>query len=317
MIVAIFMGLSTITSSAYAQQKPGTGSGLSISPTRTDLVVNAGATADLHISVKNVTGGSVIAKPFINDFAPDGKTGAPQLISDSSIESAYSIKKFIKDVNQFEFKAGETKNLTIKVTVPKNAAPGAYYGVIRYQAVPDSKAPNNSGGGQVSLTASVGSLVLIEVPGEIRQQASIETVSAYLNYKSGSIFIRKPNKIGIEINNLGNGFARPSGEVKVRDMSGNQVFSYKINDTNPQGVVLPNSTRIFKDAIENINSPGRYKIDVFISYVNGGEVYTKTATFWYIPLWLLAGGLIVILLLVLSVGLLYRNYITKTTKRRR
>ena len=168
--VIVLSVLFTIVSmpalSASAQENV-VGSGLSISPTRTDLVVNAGTTADLTISLKNVTGGLITAKAYMNDFEPDGVSGEPRLITDSGVKSASSIKDFLVGLEDVSLGVDETKELKLKVEVPAEASPGAYYGVIRYQAVPVNENGEESGGGQVALTASVGTIVLVEVPGKI------------------------------------------------------------------------------------------------------------------------------------------------------
>jgi len=314
-LIAIFIGLLPFIGQVKAQEET-VGSGLSISPTRTDLVINQGTAGDLDISVKNVTGGNIIAKVFVNDFESDGVSGEPQLITDSSIKSSSSIKDFITGLEDIAMSVGETKNLKFKIDIPANASPGAYYGIIRYQAVPAN--PNDSeGAGQVALTASVGTIVLVEVPGEVRQNMEVEELSAYLGDKSGILFTRKPDQIGLNINNKGNGFARPFGTVEVADMFGEKIYSYELNNSNPRGVVLPETTRLFKDKLENVSKPGRYTITANVSHTNGGEVVTVRSTFWYLPVWFIVAVLILVGGLVLSGVYLYKKYVTKTTRRRR
>lgn len=313
--VLLSFGLFVSVPATFAQET-GIGSGLSISPTRTDLIVEEGTSADLNISVKNVTGGKIVAKAYINDFEPDGVSGEPRLITDSSVKSAYSIKDFIIGLDDVPLETDESKEVVMQINIPQGASPGAYYGVIRYQAVPVEQVDSQGDGGQVALTASVGTIVLVEVPGNIKQQIEIKNLSAYIDDKKGSFFTKKPNKAGIEIANLGNGFARPFGEITLKDMSGNEVYSYEMNNTNPRGVVLPDSTRLFTDPVENISKPGRYTIEANVSYGNGGEVYNVTSTFWYLPIWLLGLVGAVVLGLVFLSYRLYRKYVTKTTHRK-
>lgn len=299
-----------------AQQESTTGSGLSISPTRTDLVVGAGTTADLTISLKNVTGGNVTAKAFINDFESDGITGEPKLIVDESQEVVGSIKKFLQGLEDIPLATGESKDIKLTVNVPDDASPGAYYGVVRYQAVPEGSAA--PGDGQVALTASVGSIVLIEVPGNITEKIRVNSVLAYSGQKSGTFMTSKPDAVGIEIENLGNGFARPFGRVEVKSMFGKSIKTYELNNTNPRGVVLPESTRIFKDAVEGISMPGRYSVQANISHGRGGEILSINQSFWYLPVWFLLVALGLVAVLVLAAVMLYRRYISQSvTKRKR
>jgi hypothetical protein len=317
LLVAMFVTVGLMPSGLVVAQGNEIGSGLSISPTRTDLVINPGTAGDLSISVKNVTGGNIIAKAFVNDFESDNVTGEPRLITDSNVKSSSSIKDFIVGLEDLSLGIDETKQAALQLDIPTDAAPGAYYGVIRYQAVPVDEQGNETDGGQVALTASVGSIVLVEVPGDITQKIEIRSVAAYLNDKKGSFFTKKPTQAGVEIENLGNGFARPFGKVVVKDMFGSQVHSYEMNNTNPRGVVLPESNRVFKDPLEGVSKPGRYTVTADISYGNGGEVYSVSSTFWYLPTWLILTAAVLVLGLVAFAYVLYRKYKTRSTKARR
>ncbi|MCA9346610.1 hypothetical protein KC960_03915 [Candidatus Saccharibacteria bacterium] len=311
----------------------GGGSGLSISPTRTELSVLPGADDSVTISLKNITSGDVVAKLYINDFEPDNNTGEPKLITDENAHSANSIASFVSGLDDVYLAVGESKDVTLKVSVPSDAAPGGYYGAIRFKAIPAQAAASDATGSEVSLTANLLSLVLIEVPGEITQKVAVNSIKTYLDDKSGTIFTNKPNKVGIEVENLGNSFIKPFGTVNVTDFRGKQIFTYELNDFNPRSNVLPNSKRVFLDYIENVEKkiindkedetrtspiklPGRYTITANVSYGNGGEVFTVKAHFWYIPSWLIV-VLVVLLLGIVGLGFyLYRKYVTKKTSRR-
>jgi hypothetical protein len=316
-IAALFMafGLFIQPAIVLAQQQAQTGSGLSISPTRTDLVVDAGTSADLTISIKNVTGGGVTAKAFVNDFQSDNVSGEPKLIVDPNQQVVGSIKKFLNGLNDVPLAKGESKDVKMSVNIPADTPPGAYYGVIRFQAVPvDQAAP---GDGQVALTASVGSIVLIEVPGNITEKIRVNKVGAYAGNVSRSIMTAKPAEVGIEIENLGNGFAKPFGRVEVKNMFGKLVKAYELNNSNPRGVVLPESKRLFKDSVEGVNLPGRYTISSNISYGRGGDIISATKTFWYLPFWFVAILLVVLFALIFSAWLLYRRYISQSVTKRK
>ncbi|MDQ2973341.1 MAG: hypothetical protein M3Q79_02580 [bacterium] len=317
LLMSAVLALSVLVPIAtLAQQETTTGSGLSISPTRTDLVVNPGTSADLTISLKNVTGGNVTAKAFINDFESDGVTGEPKLIVDETQEVVGSIKKFTQGLSDIPLATGESKDIVLKINIPDDASPGAYYGVVRYQAVPEGS--STPGDGQVALTASVGSIVLIEVPGNITEKIRINSVKAFAGDKGGSFLTSTPDQVGIEIENLGNGFARPFGRVEVKGMFNKMVKAYEVNNTNPRGVVLPESTRVFKDNVEGIKWPGRYSVQANISHGRGGEILTVNQNFWYLPVWFLLIVLAVVGALVLAATVLYRRYISQSvTKRKR
>lgn len=291
------------------------GSGLSISPTRTELSIKPGQAGTVSITLKNVTKGAVTAKALVNDFESDNATGEPKLITDDTKQSAASIRNFLLGLDDINLGPGEQKDIVIPVQIPSDASPGAYYGVVRYQAVPKSE--TGQGAGQVALTASVGSLVLIEVPGNITEKIQLNSVKAYLNDKSGTIFTKKPTQVGVQIKNLGNSFAKPFGQVQIQNMSGKQVYAYELNNSTPRGNILPSAGRIFKDELKGVSTPGRYKIVANISYGSGGEVLNYTSTFWYLPVWLLIVIAVVVLALIGSAVYLFKRYNSRSISRRK
>lgn len=290
--------------------------GLSITPTRFEFTIERGKSDLASIQIKNVTDQPILAKAYINDFEADGNTGNPKLIIDESKErSSSSIKDFVLGLEDVEVPGGETKVVNLPIQVPENAAPGAYYGAIRFQsAKPDNddiKSP------QVALNASVAALVLIEVPGDITEKVEISSIGAYLDNKKGSIFTKKPSKVGIEVNNLGNGFSKPFGKVSVSGPWGKgEVLSYEINNTDPRGNVLPNSKRLFMNDLSGVSLPGRYTITANISHGRGGQVLTATTSFWFIPSWLIIILAVLLLALVAAAFFLYRKYVTKAFRRK-
>lgn len=332
--VVIAAGILLLTGMLSAQivhaQDATAGSGLRISPTRTDLSIVPGDSRTITQSVKNVTSSPVTVQPALNDFESDGVTGEPRLIGDPNQISAYSLREFISVPAEFDLQPDEEKEVTVEVKVPENASPGAYFGSILYRAAPQGA----SGDGQVALVASVGSLVLLEVPGEITEKIQINDISAYLGGNEGSLFTKKPDQIGVEIENLGNSFSQPFGKVAVKDWRGNEIFIYELNDSTPRGNILPKSTRLFIDEFYNVEVktvngeeqitktsplkwPGRYTITGNISHGTTGEIFTVSTTFWYIPAWLIITLLALVVVLLAGSVLLYRKYVTRSTKRKK
>lgn len=304
------------------------GSGLRVSPTRTELSVDAGKSKEIKQTVKNVTQSSITVKPVLSDFESDGTTGEPILIGDPDKRSVYTLREFITLPDPFDLNPDEEKEITLNVNVPENAAPGGYFGSVLYRATPQG----SSGDGQVALVASVGSLVLLEVPGDIVEQIEIKSISAYIGKDAGSFFTRKPDGVGLNIENKGNSFSQPFGKVSVKDWRGNEVFQYDMNGVSPKSNILPKSSRLFLDELMNvekktvngkdetektnaISTPGRYTITGNISHNSTGEVYTVSTTFWYIPMWIVIALAVIVVALVGGGYYLFRKYSTRSTKR--
>jgi len=328
-IVAAIVSLAALLVVGVNAQTPG-GSGLRVSPTRSELVLVPGDSTEITHRVKNVTQGPITVQPQLNDFESDGVTGEPRLLGVDGDISAYSLREFITLPAEFDLAPDEEREVVIATVVPDNASPGAYFGSVLYRAVPFGASDD----GQVSLVASVGSLVLLEVPGDITEKIQINDISGYLGDNSGSIFTKKPDGVGVLIENLGNGFSQPFGKVNVADWRGNVVFEYELNDVQPRGNILPESERLFLNELYNIEQksvngeevieknsplkwPGRYTITGNISHGSSGEIFTVKSTFWYLPLWAVVIVVSAVVLLVLLAVYLYRKFVTKSTKRKR
>lgn len=302
MLAVSLVMVSLGTYGTVLSQEGSGGSGLSISPTRTELVVEPGGEKTLSLSLRNVTSNPIIAQPVINDFYSDNVSGQPQLLINDE-RDVPSIKPFLGELNDIRLELGQEQTVEVPVRVPEGTAPGGYYGVIRYLAVPEGAESPDAG--QVSLTASVSSIVLIEVPGDIREQIQLRDIKFYRQDVEKRFFTSQPDQVGIEIVNQGNGFSKPFGSVTIVNPLNKEIQSYEINPGSPRSNVLPGSTRVFKNKIEGVSVPGRYRVEANVSFGNGGEVLSLTQHFWYIPIWFIAA-------LIAGVGfLIYLGFLLK------
>lgn len=304
-VLAASIALVAISHTRAQDNNGGSGSGLSVSPTRTELNIERGSSEKVELNIRNVTRGAIIAKPFISDFESDDATGEPRLYANTDKRNSASISSFVQGLEDVPLNPGEDKNLTYTVAIPADAAPGGYYGAITYRAVPADQA--NPESGEVALTANVASLVLIEVPGDITEQIQLTSVKVLKDDRAGSFFTQAPNKVAISIKNNGNSFSKPFGTIVVTDMSGKQVYSYELNNSTPRGNILPKSSRTFTDEIKNISKPGRYTVTTNVSHGTGGEVLTQKVSFWYIPVWLLIALIVLVVGVAVGAYYLYRK----------
>lgn len=316
LVVAIVLALSLIGSLAMAQEENQGGSGLQLSPTRTDLSGQPGEQKTFSIILKNITQTDVSAEAVLNDFESDNVSGTPRIIVDENARTPYSINGMVKDLTSVDLKAGETKEVKLTVDIPGDVSPGAYFGAIRYAAIPKGQSPSETDR-QVALTASVAHLVFIEVAGEINEQIQVEKFQAQNEGKAGSFFIKSPNQAALTVKNLGNGFSRPFGKVTVNGPFGKEAHSYDINNTDPRGIVLPKSSRVFTDELKNIKFPGKYNMTASVAYGNGGEVVTFKSSFIYLPLWSIAVLIALIAVIAFAVYYFYRKRYGKTNSKKR
>ncbi len=313
-LASVFIALQLGAMSATAQS----GNGLRISPTRQELVVERGEATSFDVTVENISDQPVIARSAINDFESDGVSGDPRIIVDADVVTDNSIRDLLVDLEDIPLEGNESRTFRVNVQVPEATAPGAYFGLVRYQAIPvDSEGEEIDA--QFSLNASLGVLVLIEVPGEVPQGAEVSNLEAQVlpldeqgnptgEASGGSIFFDTPNQVAVEVRNTGQTFVRPFGDITIKNMFGGQTASYELNATNPRGNVLPDSTRVFADGVD-IGGVGRYTIEANVAYVQGGEVITRTTSFWVLPIWFILLVIAAIFILAGGAKVAYKKFL--------
>lgn len=295
-LLAVFVlgGVSVFSQSSQEES----GSGLSISPTRTPLTIRSGESGVIRLNLRNVTNSPIIARPIINDFRSDNESDRPQLLTGEN-NDVPSIRTFLSNLEDIRLNPGESKTFEIMASIPEDASPGGYYGIIRYAAVPEG-ADDTSTGQVVSLTASVATIVLIEVPGEIREQVQVREILTYRKGVAAKFFSVKPEEAGVRVQNQGNGFVRPFGSVALTNPLGKETHRYELIDPGQPNTVLPESARVFKKSLQGVSMPGRYVLTANISFNQGGEVLTVRGSFWYMPIW----ATLLVLLVIVLIGLL-------------
>lgn len=278
------------------------GSGFRISPVRQDLVLERGESATRSISVRNVTSNDAEVRAVVEDFGPSGnESGSPQILSGDLAQENYptSIKPFVSRIDNLTLAAGEEKEIDVTYTAPEDTAPGSYFGVIRI--LTDNEVGNFTGDAGVTLNASVGMIVLIDIPGETLDILNLEQATALQDGNAGSVFSSAPDSFMFRLNNQGNTFQAPFGRVAIKNWSGDVVYEYELNEEQPRGNILPDSIRRFEHELEGIGSFGRYKVEANISYGTGGNIISSTTTFWVIP-WVTIGVISVAVIALAFIG---------------
>jgi hypothetical protein len=257
------------------------GNGLRVSPVRSDVVITPGETKTLYVSVTNVTSAPAELQAIINNFvgSPD-ETGNPAIIfDDTQSKTNHGLKQFVAPIPTFSLNPGEQKSLPVKITVPKDTVGGGYFGAVRFAPASASTEKET-----VSLASSVGSLILLKVPGDIKEQLTIASFEVRQNDKASSFFTtNKGLSAVVRFQNLGNIQEAPFGKLLLKDRSGKTISTYELNNTNPPGNVLPDSIRKFSVALKDVGTFGKYKVEGNFGYGNGGQLVSASTTFYVVP----------------------------------
>jgi hypothetical protein len=296
------LALATMTTASVGAQNTSPASGLRISPTRAEVTVAQSESAEAKFNIKNVTGGKIIVRARLNDFEPQ-EDGSPKPLKDGETNGA-SIKSFITLPVDIPLEADQDTDVVIPVAVPAGQAPGAYYGVVLFQGVP----ANETNAGQVSLTGSVGGIILVNVPGAIKESMQLVSIRAGRltpgtnnEIRLSNVFAQPFDRVQVRVKNTGNSFLKPYGKVSVTDWRGKEVASYEMNNTDPRANVLPSSQRVFTDKVSGVKMPGRYTITAGIVYGDGGDVLTQKVNIWYLPIWTVIVAVVLLAAIVFGI----------------
>lgn len=319
LVVSPFASFQTISaqSSTGSTNTGGGAQALEIGPTVLSFNANPGQTVTAKIIVRDVSSTSLIVTNEINDFTADGEDGTPKILLQDDDSNPYSIKKWIEPVSKMTMKTKEVKEIPIKIVIPANASPGGYYGVIRFTGTPPELEDTG-----VSLSSSIGTLLILTVNGDVKENLTVEEYSVNYKDKTGTLFETAPINFVVRLKNNGNIHEEPYIRVAVKDMFGNPVAGVKLNS--PPKKVLPNSIRKYDEefgssVIGNKMLFGHYSAEVTIKYGKSDQVITKTISFWVIPYTMigciilgLVGGFIALRFLIKR----YNAHILSTSSRR-
>ena len=312
-VLALMMPVGSVFAATPSPSPAATpGQGLEISPPVLELSANPGQTTTATIRVRNVSSGPLVITSRADDFGASGEDGKPKLLLDETSATRYSLKFWVAAIAPTTIAPQELKSVSFKINIPANAEPGGHFGVLRFTGAP----PNLSGTG-VSLSASVGTLVLLRVSGAITDSLKVQSFTAAQNGKVHSFFEHGPVDFSMVFKNDGSVHEKPEGVINVTDMFGHKVGSVAINPNG--GNVLPGPIpRRFDGSLGNKSLFGRYTATFTGAYLDDNHRLVSKITFWVIPwklLLLALVGLIVLIWLLRLAMKRYNAYIIRQARR--
>lgn len=295
MIAAVSLLLTA--SHTFAVTAPTTANTLKVSPVRTDVTIEPGQSKTVESTVTNLTQGEITVNVIENDFVAGDERGTPSLILNADqYAPTHSLKRFMTPIPDITIPAGQSKTVEVVITVPKDAQAGGYFGAVRF-------APGSAdSGGQVNLSASVASLILLTVPGDTVERLDLTDFEVQQNGKVGTDF-RTPDNLSLSFRfeNKGNVQEGPFGKITVKN-GDKVVYSDDFNSTDPRDVVLPDSARRWEVPLKNVGKFGHYTVSATLTYGKKNQTIEVSKSFWVIPMQVIVmavvGGIVLIALLV-------------------
>lgn len=307
--------LAGFFSSAFAFAAPvNSGQALEISPPVIELSANPGQSITTNIKVRDVSNSELIVRGKADDFGAGDENGDPKILLDQKEATRFSLKYWIASVPDLRLVPREIKTVTVRINVPKNAEPGGHYGVVRFTGTP----PDLEGQG-VSLSASIGALILLKVSGPVTEKVDIVDFFATKGIGKNILFEQGPINFVERLKNTGSVHVKPTGSMDIFDSFGNLVDVVPVNQ--PPRNILPDSIRRFNQTWNKKWLLGRYRARINLSYGSASAPLVAGTTFWVIPWKLIVLVIFILVVLFFTLRRGIRNYnrriIAKASKRRK
>lgn len=303
--VTLLAGAFMITPAA-ASASGSSGNGMRVAPVRSDLTIQPGDSKVISIYLTNVTGVDATYNVLTNDFiASEDESGAPALLLNGETNDAHGLKKYMSTVDSVRVLAGKQREVKVTVTIPKGTPGGGYYGAVRFsQAAPNSD-------GNLSLSGSVASLILVRVPGDVTEKLSLVSFDASSGDQPRTLFTSsKDIQATVRLRNEGNIQEQPFGKIILKK-GDKTLATYEVNGGDQPGNVLPDSVRRFTANLDKVGAFGKYTLEGNFGYGSNGQLLYAKATFYVVPVWAFVVGLLIvvtILFLIFGLPRIVRSY---------
>ncbi len=215
----------------------GTALAITISPPRQELAGDPGAEVRSEFKVVNDSNTDSVFYTEVENFEAGDESGNPRfLIGKEDLAGWVNVQETVN------LKAGEQKIIPFTINIPRTAEPGGYFASIFVRTTP----PPRTGGGEVSIGAKLGTLLLLRVNGEIKEGVSILEFSTKDKQR---FYDRLPVELYYRFQNTGADRVKPEGKMVIKNIIG--LTAKVLNPNISDGSVLPRSIRKFETAWAN------------------------------------------------------------------
>lgn len=250
---------------------------LEISPLKNFYSLEPGQNQTGQLFLKNLSSISLKVKPRIVSFTTIDDQGTLQI-------NEGDFSQFVRvPISVLELAPGQKRQVTYEISAPQNELGGKYFAILF------ATEPKEEQG--TLLSGEVGSLVFLEILGELKNEVKIKdfNVEEKINWNA-------PQFTGT-ISNIGNTHATPFGEIKIYNWRGKEKDSIQIY----YPTILPGKER--KLEFESQKSLfGKYSAKLNI-IGDDWDLISSEVEFWVLPK--IALTLIIIFLIIFIVLIIF------------
>jgi hypothetical protein len=224
---ALLMLLSVVLFAAFGQERA---QALTVSPVRIELAGDPGTTITGEFLLINEQANQQLFYLSSENFEARGEEGTPTFVA-----SKEGLSSWVKTAPSVRLLSGEKKKVQFKIDIPVSADPGGHFAAI-FAGTSDPAAAAQ--GGQVSVGAKIGVLVLLRVNGEVAEGGGLLSFEG-----SGRVVSGLPLTFSYRFQNTGGDRLRPTGDILLTNTFGMTAARILANPS--EGNILPASTRKF------------------------------------------------------------------------
>jgi len=221
--------------------------GLALRPAIIDIPAEPGTTVSASITIENISGSAVGVEISSQSLIPNDPDIDQNKRKDTDA-STWIIGKGRKIL----LEKGEQKLVDVQFLVPENAGPGGHYALVTFTT---TSVEQQSSPGSI-VTPALSSLAMLNVAGEIHEEASIENLDM-------PFFVFGDNQtLEFDIANTGNIHLLPTATLKLYDRHNDLVKNIEI----PAQLVLPNTIKSFTVNWSSSEYVGIHRLEVDVNY---------------------------------------------------
>ena len=301
-LLTVIFNFALLTfNSRYAQAQS---LSLSIWPPLLEVMIQPGRPVTQVYKLTNASDHELQITPQIFSFKPQGENGGIQISSKFKVQSSkldfFSFESGEKFDQAFYLPIGQTREITLKISPPKDTPENDYYYTLLFStATPTTDQDKNSS----SSIAQIGTNILITVS----QNGAPNFLARILEFSCPKIIDSfSPVNFTVRLENWGNAFWKPFGKISLTGI----LKQKEEIELWPQNVLAQSSRKLdvpefrpglplgpFKALLEF--SPSESSPSANLS---AAEKLSMEITFWYLPYKALAA-----IMILLLIGLIARK----------
>jgi hypothetical protein len=210
-----------------------------VGPGKVDVSLKPGESRTVEMIVTNRTGETRIFNLTTEDMTGSDDVEKPVVLLGSE-RGPYSLRDYLKvEHRSFELGHNQRARIPVTISIPPDAEPGGLYGSMLVDTVAIEAVSGESSNTvpQSAIIARIGTLFFVTVEGEVEHNGALID---FATIGKKTFFTDGPLSFGILHENTGSIHIAPYGEVRIKNMLGEEVGFVELEPW----FILPGSQRL-------------------------------------------------------------------------